>query len=52
MGTKDSAAEIKLDDSKKPTVKIVALILIAAQKFKKLLIKKKIKEGKMIFFNL
>ena len=47
MGTIKSAAEIKLDnDSKKPTVKSIALILIAVQKFKVLLIKKKIKEGK------
>ena len=47
IGTIKSAAEIKLDnDSKKPTVKSIALILIAVQKFKKLLIKKKIKEGK------
>ena len=47
MGTNKSTAEIKLDkDSKKPTVKSIVLILIAAQKFKNLLIKKKIKEGK------
>ena len=47
MGTNKSTAKIKLDnDAKKPTVKTVALILIAAQKFKKLLIKKKIKERK------
>ena len=47
MGTKKSTAEIKVDDdAKKPTVKTIALILIAGQKFKKLLIKKKRKEGK------
>ena len=42
MGTNKSTAEIKADnDVKKPTVKTIALILIAAQKFKKMLIKKK-----------
>ena len=36
MGTNKNTAEIKLDnDSKKPTVKIIALILIAAQKNKR-----------------
>ena len=35
MGTNKNTAEIKLDnDAKKPTVKIIALILIAAQNFK------------------
>ena len=46
LGTNKSTAKIKLDnDAKKPTVKTVALILIAAQKFKKLLIKKKTSWG-------
>ena len=36
MGTNKNTVEIKLDnDSKKPTVKIIALILIAAQKNKR-----------------
>ena len=36
MGTNKNTAEIKLDnDAKKPTVKIIALILIAAQKNKR-----------------
>ena len=40
MGINESTVEIKLDnDAKKLTVKSIALILIAAQKFKKLLIK-------------
>ena len=47
MDTNKSTAEIKLDNNaKKPTVISLALILIGAQKFKKLLIKKKIKEEK------
>ena len=53
MGTNESTAETKADnDVKKPTVKTIALILIAAQKFKKLLIKKKIKEGKADVYGL
>ena len=47
MGSNKSTTEIKLDnDVKKPTVKVIALVLIAAQRFKKLLTKNKMKEEK------